>query len=53
MLTGSISWTVARTGTVHIVCPVPFAVCSLLLTLGSTPKRLLTPSGGLPIDSND
>ena len=38
MLTGSISWTVARTGTVHIVCFVPFAVCSVLLTLGSIPN---------------
>jgi hypothetical protein len=38
MLTGSISWTVARTGTVHILCFIPFSVCSVLLTLGSTPN---------------
>ena len=38
MLTGSISWTVARTGTVHIVCFIPFSVCSVLLTMESTPN---------------
>ena len=38
MLTGSILWIVARTGTVHILCVVLFAVCSVLLTLGLTPN---------------
>jgi hypothetical protein len=52
MLTGSISWTVARTGTVHILCCIPFSVCSVLLTLGSTPNPF-SPRPATPMKSRN